>query len=285
LTGGLQDVQALRAAGRTNEANQLQADLSRRYPDSAAAAASRIIGDRATRVSEARRGRGEVAAGFQGTLESVDRSAVPVAGDYVLPADWKTRVAKRTAGPKLTEQEKVTLKALSTAIKAEMKDTPLSAVLDYLQEVTGATISSDKRTLDAAGATYETPITVRFKNSSLRTVLKKVLADVGLTYIVKDGVIQVVTLEEARNSMTVRSYYVGDLGGFADITLSPVLRELQMKTAIGQIIDSILGSIEPNSWEARGAQGGGTIAYDPITMSLIVKQTAEVHYMLSGTGR
>ena len=32
-------------------------------------------------------------------------------------------------------------------------------------------------------------------------------------------------------------------------------------------------------------QGGGTIAFDPITMSLIVKQTAEVHYMLGGVGR
>jgi hypothetical protein len=46
-----------------------------------------------------------------------------------------------------------------------------------------------------------------------------------------------------------------------------------------------MGTIEPNSWEARGAQGGGTIAYDPITMSLIIKQTAEVHYQLSGLGR
>jgi hypothetical protein len=57
-----------------------------------------------------------------------------------------------------------------------------------------------------------------------------------------------------------------------------------MRAAIGQIIDSITGSIDPNSWESKGAQGGGTITYDPITMSLIVKQTAEVHYMLSGSG-
>ena len=85
--------------------------------------------------------------------------------------------------------------------------------------------------------------------------------------------------------MTVRSYYVGDLAGLVDIRISPLLRDIQMRAAIGQIIDSILGTVDPNSWESHGAQGGGTITYDPITMSLIIKQTAEVHYQLSGTGR
>ena len=111
------------------------------------------------------------------------------------------------------------------------------------------------------------------------------LADVGLTYIVKDGSIRVVTLEEARSSMTVRSYYVGDLAAVVDVSISPLLRDIQMRAAIGQIIDSITGSIEPNSWEAHGAQSGGTVTYDPITMSLIIKQTAEVHYMIGGSGR
>jgi hypothetical protein len=284
LARGLQDVQSLRGAGRTTEANQLQSDLARRYPDSTAAAASRTIADRADRVVDTRRNRGEAATGFQGAMESLDRSAVAESGDYVLPPDWKTRVAKRTNGPKLTDQEKQTLKALATPIKAELKDMPLSGVLDYLQETTGVTIISDKKTLEAAGATYETPITTKFKSSSLRTILKKVLADVGLTYIVKEGAVRVVTPEEARNSMTVRSYYVGDLAGVVDITVSPLLRDIQMRAAIGQIIDGITGSIDPNSWESHGAQGGGTITYDPITMSLIVKQTAEVHYMLSSSG-
>jgi hypothetical protein len=285
LSRGLQDVQALRSAGRTTEANQLQSDLARRYPDSAAAAASRVINERSGYLNEARRARSDVGANSRDVLNDVGRSAVPPAGDYVLPPDWKTRVAKRTNAPKLTEQEKVTLKALATPIKAELSNMPLSAVIDYLQEATGVTIIADKKTLESAGAGYDTPITTRFKQASLRTVLKKVLADVGLTYIVKEGAIRVVTFEEARNSMTVRSYYVGDLAAVVDISVSPLLRDIQMRAAIGQIIDMITSSIEPNSWESKGAQGGGTVAYDPITMSLIVKQTAEVHYMLSGTGR
>jgi hypothetical protein len=284
LSRALQDVQALRSAGRNTEANQMQSDLARRYPDSPAAAASRVIGERSDHLDGARRNRDEVAIGSRSALTSVDQSSVPESGDYVLPPDWKTRVAKRTNGPKLTEQEKTVLRALGTTIKAELSNTPLSGVLDYLQETTGVSIIADKKTLESAGATYDTPITTHFKKSSLRTILKKVLADVGLTYIVKDGAIRVVTFEEARTSMTVRSYYVGDLAGIVDIRVSPLLRDIQMRAAIGQIIDSITGSIEPNSWEGHGAQGGGTITYDPITMSLIVKQTAEVHYMLSSSG-
>jgi hypothetical protein len=285
LSRGLQDVQSPRSAGRTTEANQLQSDLARRYPDSAAAAASRIINERNSYLGEARRTRAEVSSGSRDVLNEVGQSSIPAAGDYVLPPDWKTRVAKRTNAPKLTEQEKVTLRALATPIKAELSNMPFSSVLDYLQETTGVTIVADKKTLESAGAGYDTPITTRFKQASLRTVLKKVLADVGLTYIVKEGSIRVVTLEEARTTMTVRSYYVGDLAAVTDIAISPLLRDIQMRAAIGQIIDMITSSIEPNSWESKGAQGGGTIAYDPITMSLIVKQTAEVHYMLSGTGR
>jgi hypothetical protein len=285
LTRGLQDVQALRSAGRTAEANQLQSDLARRYPDSAAATASRIISERGDRVTEGRRSRNDVGNGYNGALREVDKSAVPEGGDYVLPADWKTRIAKRGAGPKLTPEEKATLKALATPIKAELKDTPLSGVIDYLQQVSGVNIVADKRTLELAGASYETPITVNFRQATLRSVLKKVLADVNLTYIVKDAAIKVVTLEEAKTTMTVRSYYVGDLAGVVDVRVSPLFRDLQMQATIGQIIDTILGTIEPSSWESRGAQGGGTIAYDPITMSLIIKATAEVHYMLGGVGR
>jgi hypothetical protein len=287
IARGLRDAESLRSAGRPGEANQVQSDLARRYPDSPAATAGRVIADRSAQVAGGRRVGADARNGFQGAMESVGRSAVAEAGDYNLPADWRERISRptRTGGPKMTEQEKATLKALGTSIRAELTEKPLSAVIDYLQEATGVSIVADKKTLEAAGASYETPITTRLKQATLRTVLKKVLADVGLTYVIKDGVVQVVTPEEARSTMTVRTYYIGDLAGVADVRLGPLLGDLQARAAIAQIVDMIVTSIEPNSWESRGAQGGGTITFDPITMSLIVKQTAEVHFMLGGIGR
>ncbi len=47
-----------------------------------------------------------------------------------------------------------------------------------------------------------------------------------------------------------------------------------------QIIDLIQNSVEPQSWQVNG--GPGTIRFDPLTMSILVKQTAEVHFILAG---
>ena len=46
---------------------------------------------------------------------------------------------------------------------------------------------------------------------STRTVLRQVLAANGLTFVVKDQVIQVVDVEKARNMLTTRVYYLGDV--------------------------------------------------------------------------
>ena len=74
-----------------------------------------------------------------------------------------------------------------------------------------------------------------------------------------------------------------ELVGLVDFRLGPILTQIQMAQNIRQLIDLIQSTIEPSSWEANGRGGLGTIVFYPATMSLIVKQTAEVHYKLSGT--
>jgi hypothetical protein len=89
----------------------------------------------------------------------------------------------------------------------------------------------------------------------------------------------VTTLARAREMMTVRTYYVGDLLGVASPMLPAVVNRFQMIQAIGSIINQIQG-IDSDSWEGRG--GSGTITFDPVRMALVVKQSAEIHYMLNG---
>jgi hypothetical protein len=55
-----------------------------------------------------------------------------------------------------------------------------------------------------------------------------------------------------------------------------------MIQAIGTIISSVQG-IDPDSWSGRG--GPGTITFDPVRMVLIIKQSAEMHYMLGDIGQ
>ena len=101
----------------------------------------------------------------------------------------------------------------------------IESVIDYLQTLSGQTILLDKQTLEAAGISYDTPINLRkMRNLTLRTVLRKVLGEVGLTYIVEKETIHVLTPAEAKKKMTVRTYYLGDLAGVADVNLGPVSR-------------------------------------------------------------
>jgi hypothetical protein len=278
----LLDAAALRAAGKSDEAKRREAEIARDYPNSTAAKAAQARGGRADAVAENKRMRDDKSTRLTAVDRDIARSSAPAIGDYELPPDWATRIAKRSSAPKMTAEEKALIKALNGVIEVDLTNRPFKEVLEYLQDKTGQTIFIDKQTMDAAHVTYDSPVSLLIKRGTFRTVLKKMLMDYNLAYIIKDGAIQVVTPEVARSTMTTRSYYVGDLAGIADVRLGPLARELMVREAIGNIIDNIKGSIEPKTWQPGPGQEGGTIVYDPITMTLIIKQTAEVHYMLGG---
>jgi hypothetical protein len=80
--------------------------------------------------------------------------------------------------------------------------------------------------------------------------------------------------------MVTRAYYIGDLVGNANVFYGPAMNQLQMMQSIGTIINTVQSQIDPASWQANG--GASTVVYDPISMSLIIKASAEVHYMLGG---
>jgi hypothetical protein len=82
--------------------------------------------------------------------------------------------------------------------------------------------------------------------------------------------------------VTTRTYYIGDLTTFANPNLPPVLNQLQMLQNIAMIVNSITTQIDPQSWRNNNPDAVGSITFDPITMTLIIKQTAEVHMALGG---
>jgi hypothetical protein len=153
-------------------------------------------------------------------------------------------------------------------------------VIEYLQKVTGQTILTDKQSLDEANVTYDTPVTLRLPKVATRTVLKRVLGDLGLTYVIKDESIQVTTPARAKDMMVTRAYYIGDLVAIANVFYGPDMNALEMTKAISTVISTVQDQVDPHSWLPGG--GNGTIVYDPISMSLIIKNSAEVHYMLGG---
>ncbi len=283
----LKEVRELQKAGRTDEAASRAADLSRRYPESPAAAAAGQITSRGNALRQYRLVKAEKENGWTLALMDVDRSSVlPKDPDYNFPSPEKWReITKMRTKSRATEREKAILKALESPVSVKFEGSTLESVIDYLQTLTGVTIVLDKSTLEAVGASYDTPISVNLRKVSLRTALRKVLGEIpggNLSYIVEQETVHVVTSEEAKKKLTVRTYYLGDMAAVSDFQFAPAFSQAAMAKNVGNLIGMIVGTIEPDSWKVNNPEANGTIMFDPRTLTLIVKQSAEVHYMLGG---
>jgi hypothetical protein len=235
------------------------------------------------RVADSRTSRVQSGDRFMGTLAEVNKSAVPAASDYDLPPDWLEKTKRRSPAAKLTAGEKAILEALKKPVTVDYNMDTFQSVIDHLSKQMGQNILTSKQSLDEANVTYDSPITLRFsKPVAARTALKRVLADLGLTYIIRNENIEVTTIARAREMLTTRTYYIGDLMGVASPLLPAIVNQFQAVEAIASIVSSIQG-IDPESWESRG--GAGAITFDPVRMTLVIKQTAEMHYLLGGVGR
>jgi len=150
----------------------------------------------------------------------------------------------------------------------------------------------DKATMQDAGVDSSTPTTVSPGTTvTAQTALKLALANHGLTYVIKDNMIQVVTRDKAASMMETRVYYIGDLvtplgGGFSGVpgrAAVPNTDADQARKNVEQLIKQIKESIDPPSWKGGGSDGKGEITYHSASMALIVKASAEVHGMMANT--
>lgn len=279
----LAQIRSLQGQGRMDEAGRLGRDLGRRFPDSPAAQAIARVGPAADRAVDLRNLRSEHERRMAGALGQVEASALPPIGDVEFPRDWQEKV-KRTErlAVRMTPKERAIVDALNSPVSVSFKASRLEDVIKEMEKATGHDINIlvDPQSLNEVQVTYETPVNLDLRKVTFRTALRKVLADLGLTFVVKDQVIQVMTPIRAKELMTVRSYYVGDLISVSGMILPPVLNQLQMGQTVAQIMDLIVSTIDPQSWAVNGGQG--TIAFYPPTMSIVIKQSAELHFVLGG---
>jgi len=210
-------------------------------------------------------------------MNEVVRSSMPIEGDVEFPRDWKEKTKRRTK-VLLTEEEKKLIKALNTPITTTIKEQPLQGVIQYLEKTMGLQFEVDKAALDQLQITYETPVSGTANGISTRGFLKNLFGRIGLTYVIRNGKIIVTTPDRAAQMLVVKTYYVGDLLSLPNFTLGPLDNQLQMVQNVAALI-AFIQSIEPASWQPTGP---GTIIFNPVTMSISVKQSAEMQLMLSG---
>lgn len=270
----------------------IRVDTRRAEDDDRTAAAKRLHRDltghfdkMAGRVADARGFRDARAAGFLRAGEGVMNSATLPKYDYELPKDWVEKSMRRSPAAKLTAKERAILEALNKPIAVDFDGETFQNVIDYLQKVLKTTIIIDKQGMEEAGATYETPIRMKIGPAATRTILKRLLSDLNMAYIIKNETIQVTSLARARETMTTRTYYIGDLVAPLGrwVTISPALNRAQMALNVRTIINTILNQVDPQSWNINNPDARGAITYDPIRMALIITQSAEFHYRMGGS--
>src|SRR5262245_44567861 len=199
ISRSLSNIRALQADGKSEEATRLAADLAARYPDNPAAQVAGRTTAMADRVNDARRLQSESERRVAAAFRDVDRSAMPPLGDIEYdPVRWREITKMRKNTPKLTAQEKAILDALNGTSTLDLQDAKFEEFIDYLEKVTGQSILLDKGSLEQVMVTYDTPVKVKANRLAMRTVLRKVLSELGLTYVVKDETIQVVSVEKAK---------------------------------------------------------------------------------------
>jgi hypothetical protein len=139
----------------------------------------------------------------------------------------------------------------------------------------------EKKSIEDLGLDLKRGVSLQGKGLSGRTVLRSILATQGLTFVVKNETIQVVTVERAQSLLTTRVYYIGDIlqaGVFSGPEWGPAINGLQRADNAKFLIDMVTKSIEPLMWRENG--GPGTVTYHFPTQSLIVRASTEVHFAL-----
>lgn len=207
----------------------------------------------------------------------------PVKDSRAVPA-WEREIERKLRSP-------VTLSC---------QDTPLRKVLEELRSVHGINIVPDKATLHEEGVNLDHPVTLKLEGIPLKSALKLLLDQAGLTYALEDEVLKITTPNHARGPRIQRVYPVADLviplgdgrsiydpnpkqvtrkpalaGEPAVWTVSTTPQERPKQTLEEQLIHLIKNTVSPQSWSDRG--GSATVEYFPLTMALLINQTRDMH--------
>jgi hypothetical protein len=225
--------------------------------------------------------------GIQGINMSIEKSAAGITDkEFTFPPYWValTKARKEMVDQKLTAKEVALLKTLNSVMSVDYDNDKLKAVLSHIQEKTKLTIIVDETSLSDANVSYDDPVSFKVEKATVRTILKKILGDKNLTYIIKEGSIQVMTPKKASEYTVVRTYQVDDLvapNPQMQMMFGPFMAQAQMLQNAQMLINLIQASIEPNYWQPNGP---GSITFFPPTRSLIVRASAEMHYQLNSPG-
>jgi hypothetical protein len=276
LSRNIDSIKNLRKDGQIAEANRSFDELAKKYPNNLEVQALGRLSkfqDNIGAESKLRATRSDMMLALQ---RDILKASIPVTGDISFPDDRVEKSKRRTAGAKVSEEDRKIMNTMSSPLTFSLKNEPFQSFLDIMEKQFGSPLVIDQQALQLMNITTESPITVNSRGWSTRTILRKVLSDLGLSYVIKEKTIHITSPDRAKETMTTRAYPIGDIIGNMNMNMPGNYNQAVFIQNVQNIINSIM-ALDPKSWQPEGA---GSIVFEPSTMSLIIRQTAEFHFLV-----
>jgi hypothetical protein len=274
-------------AGLKKDAEQELAKLAKAYPNNPSIISLQQRDNLNTQITEAVAFNDLAQRRVNEAFKAVDRAALPIGGngDIEFPKDWKEKTERRLQKVQLTAAEKKIIESLNKPVTVNWNGKPLDEAMQELSNTLDQKLFLDEKSINDLGIDLRKPFSLQANGVSAKTVLRQVLASQGLTFVVKDQVIQIVDVERAKNMLVTRVYYLGDVvrgvGPFGGLEWGPFVNHQQTMSNVETIMKAITSSIDPLSWKEKG--GPASVTFDYPSMSIIVRASAEVHFSLGAT--
>ncbi len=156
-----------------------------------------------------------------------------------------------------SESEERIRAALGDETSNAFHETPLQEAIQIISKNHNIPIVVDGRALEEIGLTPDTPVNLDLKNVTLRAFLRLMLRELDLTYMIKDQVIQITTIEAAEQNLVTQMYR---------------LPENLVKNS-REVLTALQSAVVPDTWSTLG----GPSAASTIDHVLIISTTSDVH--------
>jgi len=131
--------------------------------------------------------------------------------------------------------------ALARRVPLEFDKTPLIDAIATLSHAADIPIVLNVKTLRDSGVDLHTPVSCRLPAGPLRLQLQSLLTSLDLTFIVRDDVVQVTSLDDAKSQLVTRIFNV-----------KPLLARMSPRS----LVALVTRLVDPHSWDIVGGPGG-----------------------------
>ena len=120
--------------------------------------------------------------------------------------------------------------ALASKVSAEFRETSLKDVVAFLTKRVGVNIVLNETALAEEGITPDEPITMEFKDITLKSALGRILRRINLTYVIEGGTVSITTDIDADETFDTFVFNVRDFSN-AGYPMDMLIKSIQSATS------------------------------------------------------